>query len=513
MRCSQPGWFPVRSSHLAWLTFLGRRSSSSSERDPGSIAHAPKVEASRSGTRNPPDRPCPVSHDQLVRPIVTPEEMAAIDRDAPEPVELLIGRAGAAVARSAAAMLGHAYGARVIVVAGRGNNGNDGRDAAERLRHRGAAVRVLDAASIEAGSRLAPCDLVIDAAYGTGFHGDYAAPDPGGAAVLAVDIPSGVDGLTGSAGDAAVRAERTVTFGAMKPGLLFHPGRSLAGQVELAGIGLDCSRARAHLVEADDVRGWLPRRPPFAHKWQTAVWVIGGSPGMYGAVRLAARGAQRAGAGYVRASTPGGLARGPLESVATELDRTGWSSQVLTDADRFRALVVGPGLAAGGDAEQEVRALLDGAPCPVLVDGTGLTLLGENWHAPRGAQVVLTPHDGEFTRLAGHPPAPDRLAAARELAERTGAIVLLKGPTTVVAEPAGDALVSTEGDARLATAGTGDVLSGVIGSLLAQGVKPFPAAAAGSWLHGRAATLGPARGLLAGDLPDLLPTVFEHLER
>lgn len=451
-------------------------------------------------------------HDQRVRPIVTPEEMAAIDADAPEAVEELVGRAGAAVAREALRMLGKAYGRRVTVVAGKGNNGSDGREAAERLRRRGVSVDVLDAASIEPGARLAPCDLVIDAAYGTGFRGEYAAPDAAGAAVLAVDIPSGVDGLTGAAGAGAVRAEQTVTFAGLKPGLLLEPGRSLAGNVRVAGIGLDCSRARAHLVEADDVRGWLPRRPPLAHKWQTGVWVIGGSPGMQGALWLAARGAQRAGAGYVRCSTPGALAEGPLESVTTALDRNGWSSQVLADAERFRALVVGPGLAAGSDAEHEVRALLDSAPCPVLVDGTGLTLLGENWRAPRGAQVVLTPHDGEFTRLAGRPPAPDRLAAARELSERSGAVVLLKGPTTVVAEPAGDALVSIEGDARLATAGTGDVLSGVIGSLLAQGAQPFRAAAAGSWLHGRAATLGPARGLLAGDLPDLLPTVFEHLE-
>jgi NAD(P)H-hydrate epimerase len=157
--------------------------------------------------------------------------------------------------------------------------------------------------------------------------------------------------------------------------------------------------------------------------------------------------------------------------------------------------------------------LVAGATCPVLVDGTGLTALGEGWRAPAGIDVVLTPHDGEYARLTGHAPGADRVAAARELASSSGAVVLLKGPTTVVARPDGRALVTMQGDARLATAGTGDVLSGIIGALLAQGVGAQSAAAAGAWLHGRASTLGPARGLVAGDLPDLLPAVFDDLER
>jgi NAD(P)H-hydrate epimerase len=159
-----------------------------------------------------------------------------------------------------------------------------------------------------------------------------------------------------------------------------------------------------------------------------------------------------------------------------------------------------------------VLELVASAPCPVLVDGTGLTALGERWRASAGTDVVLTPHDGEYARLTGRAPGADRLAAARELAAASGAVVLLKGPTTVVAAPDGVALVTIEGDARLATAGTGDVLSGIIGALLAQGVAAHPAAAAGAWLHGRASTLGPSRGFLAGDLPDLLPAVFDDLE-
>ena len=174
-------------------------------------------------------------------PVVTPEEMGEIDRAAPEPTEVLVERAGAAVARAASRMLGGTYGRRVVVVAGKGNNGADGRAATARLRARGVGVAVVDAA--DALDRLPVADLVIDAAYGTGFRGTYAFPDTGGMPVLAVDIPSGVDGLTGRAGGAPARATATVTFAALKPGLLLGDGPDLAGEVELADIGLDVARS------------------------------------------------------------------------------------------------------------------------------------------------------------------------------------------------------------------------------------------------------------------------------
>jgi NAD(P)H-hydrate epimerase len=236
-------------------------------------------------------------------PIVTPEEMAAVDAAAPEPVEVLIERAGAAVAAVALQMLGGGYGRRVVVVAGKGNNGADGRSAAVRLRRRGVRVDVIDAA--DAPSVLPAADLVIDAAYGTGFHGEYEAPDPAGAPVLAVDIPSGVLGLTGEAGGRPSPATRTVTFAALKPGLLLEPGRSLAGEVTVADIGLDTAGARAHLVELDDVTGWVPARAVDAHKWRAALLVVAGSAGMTGAAHLTASAAQRAGAGMVRLGSPG----------------------------------------------------------------------------------------------------------------------------------------------------------------------------------------------------------------
>jgi NAD(P)H-hydrate epimerase len=445
-----------------------------------------------------------------VIPVVTPEEMRAVDAAAPEPQEVLIERAGAAVARAAVAMMGGTYGRRVVVVAGKGNNGADGRSAARRLVRRGARVAVFEAAG--APPVLPPADLVVDAAYGTGFRGSYQAPDPGGAPVLAVDIPSGVDGLTGAACAGAVRADATVTFAALKPGLLQGDGPDRAGRVEVADIGLDARwAAHAHLVERADVAAWLPARPREAHKYWAAVAVVAGSPGMTGAALLAARGALRAGSGYVRLAPPGVPPADlpPGEHVVVPVPAAGWAAAVLDGLDRrFRACVVGPGLGRGDGVAAEVRALVARAPVPVVVDGDGLVALGER---PAVPGAVLTPHDGEYARLMGAPPGDDRLAAARALAAATGAVVLLKGPLTVVAQPDGEVLLAAEGDARLATAGSGDVLAGVIGAFLAMGLPPARAAAAAAVVHGAAAHLGFRRGLVAGDLPELLAATLSTL--
>jgi hydroxyethylthiazole kinase-like uncharacterized protein yjeF len=446
-------------------------------------------------------------------PVLIPEEMAAVDAAATEPVEVLIGRAGAAVAREAVAILGGTYGRRVVVVAGKGNNGNDGRDAARRLERRGVRVQVIGAP--DAPPELPASDLVIDAAYGTGFRGEYVAPDPSGAPVLAVDIPSGVDGLTGEVRGRPVPAVRTVTFAAFKPGLLFLPGRAFAEEVIVADIGLDVSGARAGVVEAADVAGWVPPRPPDAHKWRAAVMVAGGSPGMTGAAHLATRAAYRAGAGMVRVATPGVKSDPslPTEAVGIPVPAAGWDAVVMEQLGRIGALVLGPGLGRGAPAVAAVHHLVGSAPVPLVVDGDGLSALGAQAaevvaRRGTGAVPVLTPHDGEFARLAGEPPGPDRIAAARALAGAVGAIVLLKGPTTVVAHPDGRVRLNVAKDARLATAGTGDVLSGVIGALLAQGVDAFDAAAAGAWLHARAAQEGPALGLIASDVVEALPAAL-----
>jgi NAD(P)H-hydrate epimerase len=442
-------------------------------------------------------------------PIVTPEEMAAIDAAAPEPVEVLIERAGAAVAAVALQMLGDGYGRRVVVVAGKGNNGADGRSAAVRLRRRGARVEVIDAA--DAPPALPEADLVIDAAYGTGFHGEYRAPATGNAPVLAVDIPSGVSGSTGEVGGRPPQAARTVTFAALKPGLLLEPGRTLAGDVTVADIGLDTSGAAAQLVELEDVARWVPVRDVDAHKWRAALLVVAGSAGMTGAAHLTARAAQRAGAGMVRLGTPG-LADDPgrpTEAVGLDLPPDGWGDAVVAVADRFGAVAVGPGLGASDATRDGLRRVLE-TEHPVVVDGDGLSALGRDLPR-RAAPTVLTPHDGEYERLTGAKPGADRFAAARSLATASDSIVLLKGAVTVVAAPDGAVRVVAAGDARLATAGTGDVLTGAIGALLAQGVDAFDAATAGAWLHARAAAHGPEVGLIASDVVELLPTALAEV--
>ncbi|HEU5151771.1 MAG TPA: NAD(P)H-hydrate dehydratase [Iamia sp.] len=467
-------------------------------------------------------------------PVVTPAEMRAIDEAAPEPVEVLVERAGEATARAALDLLGGAYGRRVVLVAGKGNNGADGRSAARRLRRRGVRVEEIDAAAVPGLDELPAADLLVDAAYGTGFRGDWAPPPvPPGTAVLAVDIPSGLDGLTGEAHGSPWPADLTVTFAALKPGLLLRDGPDLAGEVRLADIGLATGRARIHVVEPADVAAWLPDRAHDAHKWQAACWIVAGSPGMTGAAHLSAAGAQRAGAGYVRLSTPG-LERdpsAPTEVVGVELPAAGWADEVLADVERIAAIGVGPGLGRGDAAAEAVRALV-AAPDrpPVVVDGDGLGALADDADGhlttprPRPGDdidpvgnpapaptVVLTPHDGELARLGADPDAPDRIAEVRALAARRGAVVLAKGSTTIVAGPDGDVLLATAGDARLATAGTGDVLTGALAALLAQGLAPVEAAAAAAHLHGRAGALAWRRGLVAGDVAAHLPAALAEL--
>jgi NAD(P)H-hydrate epimerase len=447
-------------------------------------------------------------------PVLTPAEMGAVDAAAPESVDVLVGRAGDAVAREALRMLGGAYGRRVVVVAGKGNNGADGRAAAVRLERRGVRVTVLDA--LDAPAQVPVCDLVVDAAYGTGFRGEYEAPDPRGVPVLAVDIPSGIDGVTGAAAGQVLQATRTVTFAALKPGLLFGAGRDLAGDVVVADLGLDVGDAAVGVVESADVAAWLPPRGIEDHKWRSAVLVVAGGPGMTGAAHLVARAAQRAGAGMVRVGTPGVAddPDRPVEAVGLDLSSEAWDEAALAVTSRFRSLVIGPGLGRDDRTQERVRRVLAAADLPTVVDADALVALGDAVRPEARAaapRTVLTPHDGEHEALQGQTPGPDRIAAARALAERGGSIALLKGSTTVVAHPDGRVRISTTGDRRLATAGTGDVLSGVIGALLARGVDAFDAAAAGAWLHGRAAALGPAEGLVAGDLPDLLPRAIAEV--
>ena len=468
-------------------------------------------------------------------PVLAPEEMALVDRQATEPVEVLIGRAGAAAARSAARLVSGVYSKRIVVLAGKGNNGADGRAAAALLSGQGAQVQVLEASDIRPGQPLPAADLVIDAAYGTGLQRAYSPPSPGRSPVLAVDIPSGVSGLTGEVleGGGAMPAVATVTFASLKPGLFFGAGPDLAGEVEVADIGLGTlveAVARCWLVGDSDVAALLPRRPRDGHKWQTALQVVAGSPGMTGAPWLVSRAALRGGAGYVRLSMPGvdPSVLPPGELVHLPVPASGWHTKVLEELSRVKALVVGPGLgplvgastgSLGHDLPGgEVGLLVSAAGVPTVVDADGLNAIGSleslaTIVALRRQPTVITPHAGEFARLAGHAPGPDRLAETRDAAARSGAIVLLKGSTSVIAAPDGRALLTASGDARLATAGTGDVLSGVIGAFLARGLPAFEAAALAAHVHGRAARAGYREGLVASDLPDLVARWLTELPR
>lgn len=473
-----------------------------------------------------------------MEPVLTPDAMAVADQRtiaAGTPVALLMERAGGAVAWEVRRALRGCYGARAVVVCGKGNNGGDGLVAARALARWGARTQVFELAGgvdpRELTRALATAHVVIDAMFGTGLQraleGDAAMivdqlRDWDGLTV-AVDIPSGIDGLTGAVCGAAVHADRTVTFAAHKPGLLFEPGRAHAGEVRVADIGIDLGpdgEAPLPLGFFDDldVAACLPPRAPGAHKWANAVMVVGGSGGMTGAPMFASHAAMRAGAGMVWCGIPGDAAArraGGSEVVTRALpDAAGALTSnaagvVLAAIDRFGAIAVGPGLGTDQSVGPAVRELVERVPVPLVLDADGLNALAGDLAPLRARRAerratVLTPHDGEYARLVGSPVGEDRIGAARALAARTGAVVLLKGPGTVVADPGGRAALNPTGSEALASAGTGDVLTGMVAAFLARGVPAFEAAAAATWVHGAAAdhvreVTGPT-GLVASDL-------------
>ncbi len=432
-----------------------------------------------------------------MKPVVTPAQMREIDAEADVSVDVLIARAGWAVADEARRLLGGTYGKRVAVLVGGGNNGADGRAAASLLEDWGVRCAVFDAASLP--PRISGFDLVIDSCFGTGFRGTFDAPDVGDIPVLAVDIPSGIDGLTGRASGALLAARLTVSLGAAKPGNLLGDGAVYGGRLVVRDIGLELPADGIMMAEAIDLRRW-PRRALDHHKWKSAMWVIGGHASGSGAPTLAARAGARSGASYVLFSVPGDAAAcGPIESVTVAADAA--------IDDRIRALVVGPGLPVSDEAAGLVRRLLaDCGSRGIVLDAGAISAVAGDPHSVRAslASVVLTPHDGEFQQLTGNKPADDRLAAAADLAAEYDAVVLLKGPATIVAAPDGRTVVSVAGDERLATAGSGDVLAGVIGSGMAQGLPAFEAAWLATELVGRSLAFGPAAGVIASDLPTLV---------
>lgn len=486
--------------------------------------------------------------------VLTAEQMGHADRLAIAggvPGPTLMESAGRAVADEIARRFPDRD--TVAVLCGPGNNGGDGFVAARHLLERGYGVRLgfdgdiarlpADAAAMAkrfTGARaaltpdlIAGADVVVDALFGAGLarsiEGKLAglidSVNASGLPVIAVDVPSGIDGTTGEVRGVAIRAAATVTFFRLKPGHLLLPGRGYGGEVSLADIGIPDSVLATidPNIFVNEPVLWLAQFPwpqDESHKYARGHAVVVSGP-VYstGAARLAARGALRAGAGLVTVASP----RDALQVNAAQLtaimvreadDARGL--KVLLADRRKNAVLIGPGLGVGERTKEMVLTAL-GSEAAVVLDADALTSFADDAGplfaaiGARTAPVVFTPHDGEFARLFGDLAPLPKLDRARQASARSGAIIVLKGADTVVAAPDGRASINATTSPWLATAGTGDVLAGMIAGLLAQGMPGFAAASAGVWLHG-AAGLDFGPGLIAEDVPEMLPVVLRELQ-
>jgi NAD(P)H-hydrate epimerase len=451
----------------------------------------------------------------VFEPLYTAAEMRAAEErypNYPDSVPELMERAGAAVAREV--MLAYPDARSFGCICGGGSNGGDGRVALRVLREAGHVA--------EETTEVDGFDVLVDALFGTGFHGE---PRPEAAAlieringsgtpVVSVDLPSGVDASTGEIVGAAVRAELTVTFHARKVGLVVGPGRFNAGRVVVSDIGLE-QAGTEHRRATGVLLAQVPRRAAGDTKYTSgSVLVVGGQPGMSGAASLSALAALRADAGYVTLAVPAESLR-VVETLALEPVKLGWSDDdaaetIAAAAERAGAVAIGPGLGRSDARRQLVRDLLVRLAVPAVVDADALFGLEP---VERDAPTVLTPHAGELARLLDTDSEwvdAHRLEAAMTAAERFGSVVLLKGSDTIVAAPGRGVVVSDAGPPSLATAGTGDVLTGVVAAFLAKGLEPQLAAAAAALAHGIAATMVEHQtGLVASDLLETLPAALE----
>jgi hydroxyethylthiazole kinase-like uncharacterized protein yjeF len=498
--------------------------------------------------------------------LYTAGEMSRADKGAQKlgiPGGVLMERAGAEMARIAL----EAYAPqRTLVVAGGGNNGGDGFVVARELHRAGVEVVVLATKeeytgdpganfeilrnlgvrfvrSEELEAELSQSDLTIDALLGTGFSGDVREKEArliesmneSLIPILAVDVPSGVDGSTGEVHGAAVRADVTVCAHAAKVGCVISPGREHAGEVVAVDIGIPPEAdIEPSLVwtDAESLRGKIPRTTEPAHKYSAgSLLVVAGSRRTTGAPLMVVRGAERTGCGIVFLAT----SESSAPSVDLELtealvhgvpeDGEGYVTsaaleRILNLAERTSGLAVGPGMGTGDEGRRLIEGILNEVELPVLLDADAVTnLTGTDALAKRDAPTVITPHAGELGQLLGAG-AKDisarRLHSARSAAEEHGCCVLLKGSDTLIADGEKVAVNST-GTVALATAGTGDVLSGVIGALLSRGMDAFEASQAGAWAHGRAAELWleatdwPPESLVATDLLEYLPEALGEI--
>jgi hydroxyethylthiazole kinase-like uncharacterized protein yjeF len=493
--------------------------------------------------------------------VLTPSEMRAADEDAGKTVgrPALMRHAGERIAERIRARL--PIGGRIVAFAGPGDNGGDAfaafaalDSAYERIIYAQSAPKPSEARAIaeqrarEAGVRVSPLPehddeasaavggaaILVDAIFGTGarfplgepYHAAARAMDARHRAVLAVDAPTGVDCATGASSEVAVRATETVTLAALKPGLLLETAREYVGELWCAAIGIDEATLHAHAhtyvaLDEDALLRKFPKRARETEKRKAgAPLVIAGSRQFPGAAVLCALGAARAGAGYVTIATPASAAQAMrpylIEQVIVELDDDAHpeavAETILDVAKRSSSIAVGPGLGLDERTGVIVRNVIANAELPIVADASAFFHLTKHLDALRGKRIVLTPHEGEFARLSGKGTIHEgeRIPRLHEFVERTGTTTLLKGLATLVYEGA-RTFINTTGTNALATAGTGDVLTGIIGTLLSQGCSPFDAACMGAYWHGLAGKLAALRrpvGVIARDVIEVLADSF-----
>jgi hydroxyethylthiazole kinase-like uncharacterized protein yjeF len=492
--------------------------------------------------------------------VVSAEQMKRIDRLTQEefgvPGLILMERAALTVLEAMESRFGELAGKHIFICCGKGNNGGDGLALARLLKEKAVEVTVilafergdlqgLAAQNLELAVRfdvklrqwselppggLEAADIIVDALLGTGTVGKPKDPlasiiqavNHSGKPVVAVDIPSGVAVDSGQAGDTVIKAVLTVTFGLPKPGLLCYPGAEYAGELIVKQVGfplrlLEDETIAINLTTGPDIRRLLPKRPWTAHKGTNGhLLVIGGSPGMTGAVALASSAALRAGCGLVTAGLRADLAF--LEKPA-EVIVTPWPELIHRWED-FRAIVFGPGLSKREDGELLLVELLQRSKAPSVIDADGLNILAANPKLFKEFKqpAVLTPHPGEMARLTGLTVPEiqaDRIGLARRYAAEWRVTIALKGARTIIAAPDGRIFINPTGNPGMATAGTGDVLAGMIGGFIAQGLEVTAAAVAGVYLHGLAGDLaalqfGPV-GVIAGDLIADIPIAIKKV--
>lgn len=489
---------------------------------------------------------------------------------------VLMENAGRQVVEVIRQVLGEVRGKYVTIFIGKGNNGGDGLVAARHLLNMGAGVKVLalvdageisgDAAinleiwrnmeqkvySLHQGDSaniiklvLMNTDLIVDAVYGTGFKGQvgervgriFEALSESGKPIVAVDIPSGLEADTGMVNGPCIRASYTVTFGLPKLGLVLEPGAGYAGKVTVADISLPANliekiATERYIITSEMVGDWLPPRPAPAHKGSFGrVLVVAGSRGMTGAACLTGEASLRAGAGLVTVAAPETLhdilevkltevMTAPLPDTGNGSLSKGAKGRILSLLEGADVLALGPGLSQEPEVVDLVRELLPlvGKPCVLDADAINALAGAGDILGKAQAPVVITPHPGEMARLTGKTVKDvqmDRLAAAIEPAAMWNVVVLLKGARTVVAAPDGAVYINLTGNPGMATGGSGDVLTGIVAALIAQGVAPAHAAAAGAYIHGlagdRAAGESSMTGMVAGDILAALPATFQEL--